>query len=337
MTHVLVTGGNGYIGCLLVDQLLDAGHEVSVVDWMVFGEHPLRVHKGNPKFRLIRQDVRKIAPRILSGVDVICDLAALSNDPSGDLDEELTREINFHARARLGRIAKAVGVKRYILASSCSVYGVNGGEVADETSPLSPQTAYAECNQKSEQALFALSDRDFSVTAFRNATVFGLSRRMRFDLVVNIMTLAAVRDGRLEIHGDGRQHRPFVHVQDVGRAFRAAIEAPVKTVEGQVFNLGIGNFTIGDIAAKVAQTLPMPVDVSYAPSSADNRDYTVSFDKIREVLGFEPEVRVEEGITEVFIALQTNRTFPSFETKTLDVYSALIKADQMKLYGNAVN
>jgi len=330
----LVTGGNGYIGNILVDQLLKDEHEVTVVDWMVFGEHPLAGHRGNPKFRLVRQDIRSLPPRVLSDVDVVCDLAALSNDPSGELDVTLTREINYEARARLARIAKAVGVKRYLLASSCSVYGVNGGEVADETSDVRPQTVYAECNVLSEKALLALSDKDFAVTAFRNATVFGLSRRMRFDLVINIMTLAACKNGRLEIHGDGKQHRPFVHAQDVAAGFCAAIRAPVEKIEGEIFNLGVGNYTVGEIAAMVKETLPIAIEIDYAPSSADNRDYTVSFDKVKKVLGFEPKVTVREGIIEVFIALQTGRTHDSFETRTLDVYSALIKADQIGLYSN---
>lgn len=332
MGHILVTGGNGYAGSVLVDRLLAAGHEVTAVDWMVFGENPLAPHRDNPRFRLLRHDVRSLPPRALEGVDAICDLAALSNDPAGELDAELTRDINLHARARLGRMAKAMGVGRYVLASSCSVYGVNAGAVATEDSPTNPQTVYAGCNRDAEEALLALSDDAFAVTTLRNGTMFGLSRRMRFDLVINVMTLNAFKEGKLYINGDGRQHRPFIHVGDVARAFTHVLESPAEKVRGRIYNLGIDNLTIAELARLVRETLPVPVDIEFRPSDADNRDYTVSFDKMRKELGFVPEVRVGEGIMEVFIALVTGRTTDSFETRTLDVYSALIKTDQMRLY-----
>jgi len=335
VAHVLVTGGAGYAGSALVDRLLADDHKVTVVDWMVFGEHPLQTHKENPNFTLLRHDVRSLPPRALDGVDVICDLAALSNDPAGELDTELTRDINFHARARLGRIAKALGVKRYILASSCSVYGVNAGAIADENSPTVPQTVYAECNQEAEDALLALSDKNFAVTCFRNGTMFGLSRRMRFDLVINVMTLNAFKNGKLFVHGDGKQHRPFIHLRDVARAFAHVIDSPVEKVEGRIFNLGVDNMTIADLAENVKTVLPLPVELEFVPASADNRDYTVSFDAMHNDLGFMPETQISEGIMEVFIALRTGRTTDSFETRTLDVYSALIMTEQLHLYSAA--
>jgi len=232
-------------------------------------------------------------------------------------------------------MGKAMGVTRYILASSCSVYGVNAGAVATEDSPTNPQTVYAECNRDAEQALLALSAPDFAVTALRNATMFGLSRRMRFDLVINAMTLDAFKGGTLHINGDGRQHRPFIHVRDVARAFTHVLTSPAESVQGQIYNLGVDNLTIAELARRVHDTLPVPIDVRFRPGDADARDYTVSFDKIRNALGFVPEVKVNEGIMEVFIALVTGRTMDSFETRTLDVYSALIKTDQMRLYSVA--
>ena len=324
MAKVLVTGGGGYIGSVLVGQLLDSGHDVIVLDWFVFGRERLNAYRGNPHLTLITQDVRLVRPDTLKDVDVVCDLAALSNDPAGDLDADLTRQINFRARARLGQIAKAMGVKRYILASSCSVYGANGDVVATEETPVNPITTYAECNVLAEEALFALSDDDFAVTAFRNSTAFGLSPRMRFDLVINIMTLNGWRDREIIIHGDGQQHRPFIHIADISRAFVRAIAADREAVAGQVFNLGVDNLKISDLAQTVARTLPLKVDITFHPDNADARDYTVSFDKMRERLGFVPKVQISDGILEVYFAILTSRTADTPDTRTVDLYRKII-------------
>jgi len=324
MPTILVTGGGGYIGTVLVGQLLEAGHEVRVLDWFVFGRHRLDAYRGHERLTLTDQDVRTVKAETLNGVDVVCDLAALSNDPAGELDQELTRQINYRARARLGRIAKAMGVRRYILASSCSVYGANGDVVAHEDSPVNPITTYAECNVLAEAALFALSDADFAVTAFRNATAFGLSARMRFDLVINIMTMNACKNNEIIINGDGEQHRPFIHIADISRAFVRAIAAERHIIAGQVFNLGIDNMKISDLARMVAATLPFRTDVAFEPDNADARDYTVSFDKMRNRLGFEPQVRISDGILEVYFAILANRTAATPDTRTVDRYREII-------------
>jgi nucleoside-diphosphate-sugar epimerase len=324
--HVLVTGGNGYIGNALVETLLSRGHRVTVVDWMVYGPGPLAPFMNDPRFRLLAADVRHLDPEVLGGVDVICDLAALSNDPSGDLDVEITRSINFRARRRLGLLAKAYGVKRYLLASSCSVYGAGHETDCTEESKVNPLTEYALCNRLSEEALFKLNDADFAVTAFRNATVFGLSRRMRFDLAVNIMTYHATTKGKLVVNGDGSQNRPFIHLRDVARAMAMAIEAPVEKVAGEIFNLCHGNVTIKELADDIVRTLPEPVEVTYSPADMDNRDYRVNADKVKEVLGFVPEISVADGILEVFNAVRSGGTELSFETRTLDVYKRLVDA-----------
>jgi nucleoside-diphosphate-sugar epimerase len=327
--HVLVTGGNGYIGNALVETLLDSGHRVTVVDWMVYGPSPLAPFMNDARFRLVAADVRHLDPDLLSGVDVICDLAALSNDPSGDLDKDITRSINFQARRRLGLLAKAYGVKRYLLASSCSVYGAGHSADCTEESTVNPLTEYALCNRLSEEALFQLNDADFAVTAFRNATVFGLSRRMRFDLAVNIMTYNATTKGELVVNGDGRQNRPFIHLRDVARAMAMAIEAPREKVAGEIFNLCYGNVTIKELADDIQRTLPIPVKVTYSPADMDNRDYRVDATKAERVLGFKPRMSIADGILEVYQAVTDGRTELSFETKTLDVYKRLV--DQGKL------
>jgi nucleoside-diphosphate-sugar epimerase len=259
---------------------------------------------------------------------MICDLAALSNDPAGDLDANLTKQINFEARARLGRIAKAMGVKRYMLASSCSVYGANGDQAATEESQINPLTTYAECNALAEQALFELNDNDFCVTAFRNSTAFGLSPRMRFDLVVNIMTLNAFNSQEITIHGDGLQHRPLIHIADISAAFVKAIASEKYVVAGQIFNLGVDNVTIADLADRVAKTLPMDIDIKYEPNNNDARDYTVSFNKMRNRLGLIPKMQIENGISEIFHAALKGETKLSPDTITLNRYRELLGGDE---------
>jgi len=324
----MVTGGGGYIGSILTGQLLEAGHEVVVLDWFIFGTHRLNAYKNNPHLTLLNQDVRTIKPAALKGVEMICDLAALSNDPAGDLDVDLTKQVNFQARARLGRMAKAMGVKRYMLASSCSVYGANGDLIATEESQINPLTTYAECNALSERALFELSDENFAVTAFRNSTAFGLSPRMRFDLVVNIMTLNAFKDQEITIHGDGLQHRPLIHIADISRAFVKAIDSSTQVVEGQIFNLGVTNVNIADLAQTVADTLPMDIEIKYQPNNNDARDYTVSFEKMRNRLGLIPQMQIKDGITEVFHAALRGETEQTLDTNTLARYRQVLEGDE---------
>jgi len=324
MAHVLVTGANGYVGSHLVSLLLDKGHMVTAVDWMVYGRHPLAAHADNPLFRLVRADVRSLKPDIVGLADVVCDLAVLSNDPSGELNPELTHSINYRGRRRIALLAKALGVKRYIIASSASVYGPSSGKEFTETSPLNPISTYAQCNKLTEESLFDLSDPEFSVTSLRSGTMFGLSRRMRFDVVLNSMTLNAFKSRKITIRGDGKQQRPLIHVQDVARAFVDVVEAPIEAVRGEAFNLALGNFSIKEIAQRVQATLPFQVEVVHQADGGEKRDYRINTRKARRAFGFTPEITLEQGIMEVFIALATTRTYPSSTTKTVDVYRNLI-------------
>jgi nucleoside-diphosphate-sugar epimerase len=324
MAHVLVTGANGYVGSHLVSLLLEKGHMVTAVDWMVYGRHPLAAHVENPLFRLVRTDVRALKPDIVGMADVVCDMAVLSNDAAGDLNPELTHSINYRARRRVALLAKALGVKRYVIASSASIYGSGGGKEFSETSPLNPISVYAQCNKLTEEALFGLNDEEFSVTSLRSGTLFGLSRRMRFDVVLNSMTLNALKSKKISIHGDGKQHRPLIHVQDVARAFVDVVEAPVEAVRGQSFNLALGNFSIKEITQRIQNTLPFQVEVVHEPSEEEKKDYRVTIRKAKKAFGFTPEITIEQGIMEVFIALATMRTYPSSTTRTVDVYKNLI-------------
>jgi nucleoside-diphosphate-sugar epimerase len=175
-----------------------------------------------------------------------------------------------------------------------------------------------------EDALFDVTDKEFSVTSMRSGTMFGLSRRMRFDVVLNSMTLSAFKSRKITIRGEGKQFRPLIHVQDVARAFVDAVEAPVEQIRGQAFNLALGNFSIKELAQRVQKTLPFQVQIEHEPSTGEKADYRVATGKVNNALGFTPEITIEQGIMEVFIALATTRTYPSSTTRTVDVYKNLI-------------
>lgn len=326
---VLVTGAGGYIGSVLVGELLDQGYAVRAVDRFFFGEETLAQHAGNPGLTCTKKDIRDIDAADMDSVRVVFDLAALSNDPSGDLHPDLTRAINHEGRARVARLAREAGVERYVLSSSCSIYGGSGGSVVTEETPARPLTVYAEATLAAERDTLPLGSGEFTVTVLRNATVFGVSPRMRFDLVINLMTLHAFELGRITIMGGGRQWRPLVHVRDVARAFVAAATAPRETVAGQVFNIGIGNFQVRTIAAIVREVLPFPIDIQVAPDDPDKRDYKVSFDKMAGATGFRPEVSIEDGVREVYDALKFGRIENTPKCSTVGWYRSILEAKRL--------
>ncbi|MBA2962917.1 MULTISPECIES: NAD-dependent epimerase/dehydratase family protein [Ramlibacter] len=329
MKTVLVTGAGGYIGCVLVGQLLEDGWEVLAVDRFFFGEERLQDMREHPRLRLLVKDVRDLAPADFVGVDAVCDLAALSNDPSGDLDPELTMAINFTGRARVARLAKAAGVRQYVLASSCSVYGKGSGGQLDETSTPHPLTVYAKANLAAEREVLPLACEGFNVTVLRQATVFGLSPRMRFDLIVNLMTLNAVEKGKLFITGGGKQWRPLVHVADTATAFRFVLAAPASKVNGEVFNIGSLNMQVLNVAYTVREAIPFSIEIQVVPDDPDKRSYHVSFDKARRVLGFETARRPEDGVREIYEALKFGNIASEPWTFTVGWYRRLLEAKQL--------
>src|SRR5262245_35052242 len=329
MNHVLVTGAGGYIGCVLVDELLDSGFRVTALDRFFFGADVFRQHQSNRNFRQTKADIRDLRPHDFTDVNVVCDLAALSNDPSADLDPQLTEAVNFAGRLHVANCAREAGVDRYILSSSCSIYGIGEGEGLDETTPARPLTTYAKASLKAEERTRELMSDDFTWTATRNATVFGLSRRMRFDLVINLMTLNAVQKGKIFILGGGRQWRPLVHVRDVARAFIRVIKAPRDTVHGQLFNVGLGNYQVLSLAYIVRETLPFPIEVEIAPDDPDKRNYKVSFQRLQTALGYGPRVTIPEGIREIYEAMKAGEVVPSAETSTVGWYQSLLDAERL--------
>jgi len=322
--RVLVTGGAGYIGSVLVEQLLDAGYAVTVLDRFFFGP-TLRHLEGRAELRVVRGDVRQVPRDLLDGVEAVLDLAALSNDPAGDLDPEKTLDINFRGRARLAALAKSCGVARYILASSCSIYGFQDG-VLDETSPTNPLTTYAQANLECEGAALALADDRFCATVLRQATVYGLSPRMRFDLAINGMTLGVVEKGCVPVLRDGTQWRPMVHVQDTARAFLTVLAAPPEHVRGEIFNVGADeqNFQILPLAERVCGATGKPFRFEWY-GEPDHRSYRVSFAKIRDRLGYEVRCTPEDAAREIVDALQRGVVEASMKTRTVVWYKNLLE------------
>lgn len=331
MSHtILVTGAGGYIGTMLVDQLLEKGHKVIGLDRYFFGEELLGDTRRHPAFTIVRKDNRDIDENDLRGVDAVCDLAALSNDPAGALDERLTYSINHEARARTAQLAKRAGVKRYLLASSCSVYGAGEGVLTEDSKP-NPVSTYAVANLKAEHDILPLGDSSFTVCALRQATVFGLSKRMRFDLVVNLMTINAVQKGKIFVLGGGRQWRPIVHVRDTARAFVSMLDRPASLINRKVFNVGKteNNYQVLSLAYIVRENIPFPIELDVVPDDSDARDYRVSFDRAESDLGFSVEYSPADGTREIYEALKLGRVDTGLKTITVKWYQHIMDAKRL--------
>ncbi len=335
---ILVTGGGGYIGSVLIKLILERGHKVKCLDRFFFGKETLNEVIGDKNLEIVKDDVRYFEPDILKGVDGVIDMAALSNDPSGELDPKKTMDINYRGRVRVAKLSKKHGVKSYILASSCSIYGFRDG-LLDENSPINPLTTYAKANFLAEQDALPLSDKNFTVTSLRQATVYGLSNRMRFDLAVNGMVLGFYKSGKIPILRDGNQWRPFVHIKDTSRAFIMTMETDKETVNGQIFNIGSNeqNYQIFTLARMVAESVALPFEYEWY-GSPDNRSYKINFDKAKKVLKFCPKYTPEEGAEEVYTALNERKITDSIKTKTVDWYKHLLEMHsflkQVELKGN---
>ncbi|HKZ94906.1 MAG TPA: SDR family oxidoreductase [Candidatus Bathyarchaeia archaeon] len=313
---ILITGGAGYIGSILCKLLLEKGYNITCLDRLFFGYDP--INDIVDKITLIKDDIRWFKPETLKGIDAVLDLASLSNDPTGELDPQKTLEINHKGRVRVAQLSKKHGVRTYILASTCSIYGFQEDLITEESAP-NPLTTYAKANLMAEKEILPLADRDFTVTALRQATVYGASGRMRFDLAINGMVLGFFKNGKIPIMRDGKQWRPFIHVKDTSNAFIKALESDPELVNGQIFNTGSNeqNIQIFDLAKLVAEAINMPFNYEWY-GSPDNRSYKVSYNKIQKTLNFKPNHTLNQGAKEVFDALKEGKLNPD-DPKTITV------------------
>ncbi len=302
--RVVVTGSEGYLGCLMAPELEARGHDLLGVDTGFYKAGWL-YHGVERTVATLARDVRTLTVDDLRGVDAVMHLAELSNDPLGDLIGAVTYEVNHRGSVRLAETAKAAGVSRFVYMSSCSVYGVAEGTV-DEESDLSPQTAYAECKALVERDVTALADDGFSPTFLRNATAFGASPRMRFDIVLNNLAGLAWTTGRIAMTSDGSPWRPMVHALDIAQAVGLVLEAPRDRVHAEVLNVGSDeqNYQVREIAEKVAAAFP-GCETTFGPPGADNRSYRVDFRKVGEVLpGFRCAWDADSGARQLRAVLE---------------------------------
>ena len=318
--RVLVTGHQGYIGTVLVPMLVAAGHEVVGLDTDLYARSTFggRV----PEVPTLEKDVRDVtfenlAVGDLEGFEAVIHLAGLSNDPLGNLNPDLTHDINYLATVRIAELAKQAGASRYIFSSSCSNYGAGGQDWLTEESDFNPVTPYGVSKVRSEAGLSELADDSFSPTYLRNATAFGVSPRLRFDLVLNNLTAWAFTTGRVYIKSDGTPWRPIVHIEDISRAFLAVLDAPREKIHDEAFNVGRNedNYQIRELADIVQETVP-GCRIEYAPDAGpDKRCYRVDCSKIKRVLpSFDPQWDARKGVKELYEAYQkVGLTLEEFE------------------------
>lgn len=302
--RILVIGGAGYIGSALVPLLLRQNRQVRLLDVLLFGEQPIRDVLRHPNLELIRGDFRNVETlfKAMDGVDAVVHLGAIVGDPACQLDEPLTIDVNLVSTQVIAMLAKSRKVPRFVFASTCSVYGASDA-LLDESSETRPLSLYGKTKLASESVLLEMADEMFLPTVLRFATIYGLSGRTRFDLVVNLMAARARLEGQINVHG-GNQWRPFVHVQDAARAIAATLTAPAAAVAGEIFNVGSDsqNYTITEVA-KIVHECVHDARISIDEGQEDRRNYRVSFAKITKRLGFEPQWTVQEGVRQVLEAI----------------------------------
>jgi len=306
--RVLVIGGAGFIGSALIPRLLETGAKVRILDRLMFGTEPLADVLTHPNLEVIEADFRQIDEVVaaMASVDAVVHLGAIVGDPACEIDEQLTLDVNLMATKMIAEVAKGAGVSRFVFASTCSVYGARD-DMLDEYSYTAPVSLYARSKIACERGLMSMAGPSFAPTILRFATIFGLSGRMRFDLVVNLLTAKAMVEREITVFG-GDQWRPFLHVSDAGKAISEILAAPIGVVQNQIYNVGSDdmNYTIGQVGEMIERLVPTAA-LKNMGSDVDRRNYRVAFAKIRRHIGFEPDWSLERGIFQVIDALKNHR------------------------------
>ncbi len=329
---ILVIGGAGYVGSALLPKLLERGHKVRLFDLFMYGEEPVADLMGHERLEVVRGDFRQLDKivKAMDGVDAVIHIGAIVGDPACALDEDFTIEVNLTATRMIAEVAKARGVQRFIFASTCSVYGASD-EILDERSALNPVSLYARSKIASEKVLNALNSDKFSTTILRFGTVYGLSGRTRFDLVVNLLTAKAIVDSKITVFG-ADQWRPFVHVDDTAASLVAVLEAPIDVVRGQIFNVGSEdqNKTLGELGAMIQRQVPT-AECVFSLGDKDRRNYRVRFTKIAQRLNFKPKWTLEAGIAQVIEAFKDGKVTDYSEDRYSNVQFLTNKEGQKYL------
>jgi nucleoside-diphosphate-sugar epimerase len=304
---VLVTGGAGYVGAQLVPRLLERGYRVTVLDLYIYGDHVLAAVAGHPRLRQIKGDIRDRAllERVMPGCEAVIHLACISNDPSFELDPALGKSINYDAFFDLMAVARDSGVRRFVYASSSSVYGVKADENVTEDLALEPLTDYSKYKAMCEEVLLGAQRPGFAAVVLRPATVCGYSPRLRLDLTVNILTNHAVHNGRITVFG-GDQKRPNIHIDDMVEVYLRMLDSPDELVAGKVFNAGYENHTVREIAETVRSVVGASTAIITTPSD-DNRSYHISSERIRRELGFVPRRSIADAARDLVAAFRAGR------------------------------
>lgn len=310
---ILVVGGAGYVGSVLVRELLERGYAVKVFDRLFYGV--LGLEEIRNKIELILGDIRQVDPAILDDVEAVINVSGLSNDPTAEYNPQANYEMNTEATGKLAILCKQKGIKRFIFASSCSIYDVGETNeekdiVLDETAPVAPKAAYSRSKWEAEKILLALQDQNFCPVILRKGTVYGFSPRMRYDLVVNTFMKDALSKGKITLHYGGEMWRPLVEIRDVAKAYIACLQAEEEKVRGQIFNLVYKNFRIAELGLQVQKALKdIGISVEVVPdySYRGVRNYRVSGKKFQTILNFTPTISVEEAVKHMFENIKTHK------------------------------
>lgn len=322
--RILVTGGAGYIGSVLVNQLLQLGYKVVVLDKLMFGVEPIKkfMQSPNPNLSIIIGDIRNDddVKRAIEDVDAVIHLAAIVGDPACAADSDLAVDVNFNATVKLADMCKRKKIERFIFASTCSVYGFGKTKILTEDSEVNPISLYAETRLYGERGILSLADKNFSPVLLRLGTIFGLSPRMRFDIIVNYLTQKAIQEKTISIFG-GKQWRPLLHVEDAAHAFQIMLDSPLEKIKKQIFNIGSKNLQIKKIGAIIKEALP-ETEVKIIQQLQDKRTYHVSFDKIQKALNYYAKKPLEAGIKEISEAIKNGTILDTSHKKYYNHYAS---------------